>query len=163
MGAILWLSKTAPAVRSTLKRRRRRGRSRTDTGRAGDIARGSTQLRLGGMAVDGSAIVLAAEDSAVHDEPVRDLYDRDLVLVRLDQHINWRGNRVPAGMRGPWRRVTRSGSATQRSLAAPRWAAECPADELGASARAHRDHLLRDDRRHIDLDQHGFVRERRHD
>jgi hypothetical protein len=64
----------------------------------------------------GSAIVSAAEDSAVplmvleiNDKPVRDLYDRDFVLVRPDQHITWRGNRVPADMRGLWRRVTGSG------------------------------------------------------
>jgi hypothetical protein len=109
---------TRPGGATNIGRRRRRGRSRTDTlaGHAGDIARGSTLLRLGRMAVDSSTIVSAAKASTlsltileINDRAVRDPYDSDLVLVRPDQHIPWRGNGVPADTRGLWRRVTGSG------------------------------------------------------
>ena len=80
------------------------------------LGRGFTLLRLGGMAADSSAIVTAAAASGapitvleISDQAVRDLYGRDLVLVRPDQHIAWRGNRVPANTRGLWRRLTGNG------------------------------------------------------
>ena len=31
----------------------------------------------------------------VHDPDARDLYGRDLALIRPDQHICWRGDRLP--------------------------------------------------------------------
>jgi hypothetical protein len=36
----------------------------------------------------------------VPDPVARELYERDLVLIRPDQHVAWRGNRLPtdAGM-----------------------------------------------------------------
>jgi hypothetical protein len=68
------------------------------------------------MAVGSSAIVSATKASAVpltvleiNDHAARNLYDRDLVLVRSEQHIAWRGDRVPRGLCG---RVTGSGWAT---------------------------------------------------
>ena len=68
------------------------------------------------MAADSSAIVTAAAASGapitvleISDQAVRDLYGRDLVLVRPDQHIAWRGNRVPANTGGLWRRLTGNG------------------------------------------------------
>jgi hypothetical protein len=36
----------------------------------------------------------------------RDLYQRDYVLVRPDQHVAWRGNSAPADPENLWRRVT---------------------------------------------------------
>jgi hypothetical protein len=30
------------------------------------------------------------------DSVARELYERDLVLIRPDQHVAWRGNRLPA-------------------------------------------------------------------
>jgi hypothetical protein len=32
---------------------------------------------------------------AITDPVVRDLYERDLVLIRPDQHVAWRGNAAP--------------------------------------------------------------------
>ena len=32
----------------------------------------------------------------IADEKVRDRYGRDLVLIRPDQHVAWRGNAAPA-------------------------------------------------------------------
>lgn len=63
---------------------------------------GFTLLRLGGKAVDSSAIEQAARvrhiPFDVLDIPqadARDLYERDLVLVRPDQYVAWRGNALP--------------------------------------------------------------------
>ncbi|QDW40544.1 monooxygenase [Bradyrhizobium sp. KBS0727] len=64
---------------------------------------GFTLLRLGGTAVDDGSIAEAAKARRVPltvlDVPsraARDLYERDLVLVRSDQHVAWRGNAPPA-------------------------------------------------------------------
>jgi hypothetical protein len=40
----------------------------------------------------------------------RDLYDRDLALIRPDQHVAWRGNAVPHDPHGLWARLTGSGT-----------------------------------------------------
>ncbi|MBI3706398.1 MAG: hypothetical protein HY246_01720 [Proteobacteria bacterium] len=64
---------------------------------------GFTLLRLGGSAPDCAALEAAAHARAmpfkvleVADAEARDLYERDLVLVRSDQHVAWRGNLPPA-------------------------------------------------------------------
>jgi len=63
---------------------------------------GFTLLRLGPRPPDADAVLAAAKEwkipVAVVDVPdrdVRDLYDRDLALIRPDQHVAWRGNAVP--------------------------------------------------------------------
>lgn len=64
---------------------------------------GFTLLRLGGSNADVAALEQAAADRGVPlqtvDVPgdeIRDLYERDLVLVRPDQHVAWRGDSAPA-------------------------------------------------------------------
>ena len=61
-----------------------------------------TLLRLGGNATDTRAIEVAAharhmpfEVLDVPHSEARDLYERDLVLVRPDQYVAWRGNALP--------------------------------------------------------------------
>ena len=63
---------------------------------------GFTLLRLGGHAADSAALEAAARCRGIPldvlDHPgdaARDLYERDLVLIRPDQHVAWRGNRPP--------------------------------------------------------------------
>jgi 2-polyprenyl-6-methoxyphenol hydroxylase-like FAD-dependent oxidoreductase len=61
-----------------------------------------TLLRLGGTASDARALAAAAQARSVPlqvidvggDEP-RDLYGADLVLIRPDHHVAWRGQRLP--------------------------------------------------------------------
>jgi 2-polyprenyl-6-methoxyphenol hydroxylase-like FAD-dependent oxidoreductase len=62
-----------------------------------------TLLRLGNKAADTGAIEQAArtrnvplEVLDVPQHEARDLYERDLVLVRPDQYVAWRGNALPA-------------------------------------------------------------------
>jgi 2-polyprenyl-6-methoxyphenol hydroxylase-like FAD-dependent oxidoreductase len=64
---------------------------------------GFTLLRLGPKPADGAPLVAAARARGVPlhvlEVPLseaRDLYGCDLALVRPDQHIAWRGNRLPA-------------------------------------------------------------------
>jgi hypothetical protein len=64
---------------------------------------GFTLLRLGGKSADTASIEVAAHNRGVPlkilDVPLaaaRDLYERDLVLVRPDQYVAWRGNAAPA-------------------------------------------------------------------
>jgi 2-polyprenyl-6-methoxyphenol hydroxylase-like FAD-dependent oxidoreductase len=72
-----------------------------------------TLLRLGGSQADASALLAAAQARgarlSVLDVPqaeARDVYGRDLVLVRPDHHIAWRGNALPGDVRGLVDRVT---------------------------------------------------------
>jgi hypothetical protein len=65
------------------------------------LGRGFTLLRFADS--DVSAIVSAAAQRSVplevvdvRDETARRVYERDLVLVRPDQHVGWRGNEPPA-------------------------------------------------------------------
>lgn len=81
---------------------------------------GFTLLRLGKVATDAAALVAAAGrlriPLAVVDLPdveARDLYGRDLALIRPDQHICWRGDALPADCAALLATVT--GSPTARS------------------------------------------------
>jgi 2-polyprenyl-6-methoxyphenol hydroxylase-like FAD-dependent oxidoreductase len=63
---------------------------------------GFTLLRLGGDPAKAANLAGAAtargipiSTVAVADDVVHDLYGRDLVLIRPDQHVAWRGNRLP--------------------------------------------------------------------
>jgi len=63
---------------------------------------GFTLLRLGHRSADGSGIVAAARRLRIPvaslefpSEELRDLYGADLVLIRPDQVVAWRGNRAP--------------------------------------------------------------------
>jgi hypothetical protein len=67
------------------------------------FGRDFTLLRLGGATHDAGGFEAAAErrGASIHvlDVPLpeaRDLYGRDLVLVRPDHHVAWRGNALPA-------------------------------------------------------------------
>ena len=67
------------------------------------LGRGFTLLRLDGRAADASPLTDAAArlrmPLKVLDLPntaARDLYERDLVLVRPDQYVAWRGNTMAA-------------------------------------------------------------------
>jgi hypothetical protein len=70
------------------------------------IPDGYTMLRLGGTAVDTSGVEQAF---AAHGAPVtrldiadslaRDIYGHDLILLRPDLHIVWRGNALPEDVR----------------------------------------------------------------
>jgi hypothetical protein len=42
----------------------------------------------------------------IADDAIRALYGRDLVLVRPDQHVAWRGNAVPADAGALLRRLS---------------------------------------------------------
>ena len=61
-----------------------------------------TLIRFGEDAPDAAALIESAAARGlpltvleVTDRVVRDTYGRDLVLVRPDQHVTWRGNRLP--------------------------------------------------------------------
>lgn len=67
---------------------------------------GFTLLRFSSKA-DGSALLNAARRRGVPidvvdvlDPDARDLYGRDLALIRPDQHVCWRGDRLPNGADG---------------------------------------------------------------
>jgi hypothetical protein len=76
------------------------------------LGRGFTLLRLGGHA-DGKALILAAQsrgvplDARTIDLPeARDLYGRNFALIRPDQHVAWRGDRLPEDCDALLARVT---------------------------------------------------------
>jgi hypothetical protein len=63
---------------------------------------GLTLLRLGPSAPDAGPLEAAARARGVPltvlpvpDPAGRDLYQRDLALIRPDQHLAWRGNALP--------------------------------------------------------------------
>jgi 2-polyprenyl-6-methoxyphenol hydroxylase-like FAD-dependent oxidoreductase len=66
------------------------------------LGSGYTLLRLGGTRVDASNLERALRATgapldvlAVEDDVARDIYGFDLLLVRPDLHVVWRGNQVP--------------------------------------------------------------------
>jgi 2-polyprenyl-6-methoxyphenol hydroxylase-like FAD-dependent oxidoreductase len=77
------------------------------------FGKGFTLLRLGANAPDAAAFAAAALRLNVPltlldiaDDDVRALYDRDLVLIRPDQHVAWRGDAVPPDAGALLRRLT---------------------------------------------------------
>ncbi len=63
---------------------------------------GLTLLRLGPRAPEAHALSEAAKRRGIPltildlpDADIRDLYERDLALIRPDQHVAWRGNALP--------------------------------------------------------------------
>jgi 2-polyprenyl-6-methoxyphenol hydroxylase-like FAD-dependent oxidoreductase len=83
---------------------------------------GYTVLRLGASPPDASALAdaLRATGAPVDvmriEEPVaRELYERDLVLVRPDLHVVWRGNTLPADVTHLAATATGTGAATMSS------------------------------------------------
>ena len=76
------------------------------------LGRGFTLLRLGPKppAADGITAAAARLNIPltvldVQDGDIRGLYERDLVLVRPDQHIAWRGNDIPSDCAALLRRL----------------------------------------------------------
>jgi hypothetical protein len=66
------------------------------------IRNGYTLLRLGGTTADASALEKAFRSHGapfavldIEDEVARDVYGYDLILLRPDMHVVWRGNRAP--------------------------------------------------------------------
>ncbi|OIJ97033.1 FAD-dependent monooxygenase [Streptomyces monashensis] len=93
-----------------LDERRERGGSLFDR-----LGPGFTLLRLGGRPPACDA--LRAEAAArgipltvldIPDGAARDLYERDLVLIRPDQHVAWRGSRLPESVGALLARVSGS-------------------------------------------------------
>lgn len=74
---------------------------------------GYTLLRLGGATADTSGIEYAMRTAgapfevlAVNEGPARDVYGYDLILLRPDMHVVWRGNAAPGDPRELASRVT---------------------------------------------------------
>jgi hypothetical protein len=66
------------------------------------LGSGYTLLRLGKTSADTHPLERAFEQMqaplatlAIDDERVRELYEYDLLLVRPDLHVAWRGNKLP--------------------------------------------------------------------
>jgi 2-polyprenyl-6-methoxyphenol hydroxylase-like FAD-dependent oxidoreductase len=76
------------------------------------LGSGFTLLRLGPKPPAGYAMAEAAAQAKIPlstldiaDADIRALYERDLVLVRPDQHIAWRGNDIPSDCAALLRRL----------------------------------------------------------
>ena len=70
------------------------------------IPDGYTILRLGRTGADTTGLERAIRSCGapvsvreIPDAAARDLYQHDIILVRPDLHIVWRGNRVPDNVR----------------------------------------------------------------
>jgi 2-polyprenyl-6-methoxyphenol hydroxylase-like FAD-dependent oxidoreductase len=77
------------------------------------LGRGFTLLRLGPTPPSAASIEAAARAKGVPltvldvpDAAARDLYERDLALIRPDQHVAWRGNAPPEDAAGLMATVT---------------------------------------------------------
>jgi 2-polyprenyl-6-methoxyphenol hydroxylase-like FAD-dependent oxidoreductase len=77
------------------------------------LGRGFTLLRLGSAAPDAGAFAAVTHELGIPftqldiaDDDSRALYGRDLVLIRPDQHVAWRGNAMPADAGALLRRLT---------------------------------------------------------
>jgi hypothetical protein len=70
------------------------------------IGDGFTILRLGGTSADTAGLERAIKSRGaavsaldIPDAAARELYQHDIILLRPDLHIVWRGNRVPDDVR----------------------------------------------------------------
>jgi len=79
------------------------------------LGQGFTLLRLGANAPHAVDLAQAADKLAIPftqidiaDDDIRELYGRNLVLIRPDQHVAWRGNAAPADAEALLRRLTGS-------------------------------------------------------
>jgi hypothetical protein len=86
---------------------------------------GFTLLRLGTTPSSTAALEAAARVRGVPltlvdvaDPAARDLYDRDLAMIRPDQHVAWRGNHLPADVDGLLGHVVGARPASGRCLQA---------------------------------------------
>lgn len=86
------------------------------------LGHGFSLLRFGDLDVD--AFTAAAAERGmplkivdVHDDRARALYERDLVLIRPDQHVAWRGDAVPGQPGAVLDRVRGASSAARPQLA----------------------------------------------
>ncbi|MGD9921538.1 MAG: FAD-dependent monooxygenase [Pseudorhodoplanes sp.] len=77
------------------------------------LGAGFTLLRLGTNAPQAGAFAAAAQDMHmplsqldIADDDIRALYARDLVLIRPDQHVAWRGKAMPDDAGALLRRLT---------------------------------------------------------
>ena len=78
---------------------------------------GFTLLRLGPKPPNADALLAAATARKIPlsvldlpDAELRDLYGRDLILIRPDQHVGWRGNAPPEDPASLWARLIGSSS-----------------------------------------------------
>jgi 2-polyprenyl-6-methoxyphenol hydroxylase-like FAD-dependent oxidoreductase len=62
---------------------------------------------------------LPVRHSVVTDRAVRELWERDLVLIRPDQHVAWRGNRLPPNPGAVVRRVGGMPSVAMNTIPGP--------------------------------------------
>jgi hypothetical protein len=67
------------------------------------VGQGYTLLRLGGAQAEAAPLVRGFEKYGapfavldVRDKHARDIYGYDLILLRPDLHVVWRGNTLPA-------------------------------------------------------------------
>lgn len=81
------------------------------------LGHGFTLLRFGPKPPNADALLAAATARKiplsvldVPDAEARDLYARDLVLIRPDQHVGWRGNAPPNAPVALWARLTGASS-----------------------------------------------------
>lgn len=86
------------------------------------LGHGFTLLRFDGLDVDAFAAAAAERGMPlkivdVHDDRARTLYEHDLVLIRPDQHVAWRGNAVPGEPGAILDRVRGASTAARSSLA----------------------------------------------
>lgn len=72
-----------------------------------EFSRGFTLLRLADAAPDDAAFAVAAKardipfaSVDVYRDDIRELYGHDLVLIRPDHHVAWRGNTLPDDVAG---------------------------------------------------------------
>lgn len=86
---------------------------------------GFTLLRLGTTPCSTAALEAAARARGVPltlvdvaDPAARDLYERDLAMIRPDQHVAWRGNHLPADVDGLLGHLVGARSASPRCLQA---------------------------------------------
>jgi 2-polyprenyl-6-methoxyphenol hydroxylase-like FAD-dependent oxidoreductase len=96
--------------------------------------------RAGALLEVAAAQGLPVRHTVVADSAAREVWERDLVLVRPDQHVAWRGNVIPASPAALVRRVRGGRSVAMTTISGPdrleparRAAITQPYDRKGAS------------------------------
>ena len=64
------------------------------------------RINAGIFGITAEKLGLPLELISIVDDHARDLYQRDLILLRPDQHVCWRGNKIPENVHSLFARVS---------------------------------------------------------
>ena len=83
-----------------------RARQQPETARMADEWADLWAPAIDGLVVAAESVGIPLKVLDVIEDAARDLYERDLAIIRPDQHVAWRGNQPPDDPEALWATIT---------------------------------------------------------